>query len=243
MSVNSSKNTDAIVSAAIELFKRDGYVNVSVSDICRCADVPRSSFYSIFAGKDEIITYLLRNIKDDFRNAVSLFMDASNDLDRIWMLYDRYLSLAIEFGPELTATLFSLELQQPVGVFDFIDSFNEWFIKLIRNCQASGLIRNTNRPEDIVALGTRIAVAVIFEWCRTGGSFDLHEVSYREHEIFYDVPHEYSKYRDAPEPSMDSIRRSVESCIAQKKDIIHQTTALSKKLLKNTHKPSSEYSK
>lgn len=231
MSVLSSKNTEAIVATAVGLFKRDGYVNVTVSDICREAQVPRSSFYSIFAGKDEIITFMLRSIKDDLRGAFSLFMEAANDLDRIWMLYDRYLSLAIEFGPELTATLFSLELQHPIGVFDFIDSFNDWFMKLIVNCQNSGLIRNNNRPEDLVSLATRIAVAVAFEWCRTGGSFDLREVSYREQEIFYDVPKEYAKYRYIPEPSVDSIRRSVERCIAQKKEIIHQTSALSRKLI------------
>ena len=196
MSVSSSKNTEAIVGAAIELFRHDGYANVSVSDICREAAVPRSSFYSIFAGKDEIITYLLRSVTDDFRGTLSLFMEAENDLERIWLLYDRYLSLAIELGPGLTAALFSLELQQPIGMFDFADSFNDWFIRLIRNCQASGIIRNRNRPEAIVTLGTRIAFAVIFEWCRTGGSFDLREVSYREHEIFYDVPREYAKYRE-----------------------------------------------
>ena len=196
MSVSSSKNTEAIVGAAIELFRRDGYANVSVSDICREAAVPRSSFYSIFAGKDEIIPFLLRSVTDDFRGTLSLFMEAENDLERIWLLYDRYLSLAIELGPGLTAALFSLELQQPIGVFDFADSFNDWFIRLIRNCQASGIIRNRNRPEAIVTLGTRIAFAVIFEWCRTGGSFDLREVSYREHEIFYDVPREYAKHRE-----------------------------------------------
>jgi len=232
MSVLSSKNTEAIITTAIELFKRDGYVNVSVSDICREANVPRSSFYSIFAGKDEIITFLLKNVKDDFRSAFTMFMEAATDLDRIWMLYDRYLSLAIEFGPELTATLFSLELQRPIGVFDFIDSFNDWFIKLIAKCQSSGLIRNSNCPEDIVSLGTRIAVAVTFEWCRTGGSFDLREVSFREHEIFYDVPREHSRYRNIPEPSMESIRRSVERCIAQKKEIINQTSELSKRAIK-----------
>lgn len=51
MSILSSKNTDAIVAAALELFKTQGYAGVSVSDICRAAKVPRSSFYSIFPAR------------------------------------------------------------------------------------------------------------------------------------------------------------------------------------------------
>lgn len=196
MSIFTSKNTEAIVNSALELFKRNGYVNVSVSDICRAASVPRSSFYSIFAGKEEIITYLLRNLKDDYQSVFSEFLNAKNDLDRIWLLYDRYLTLAMEFGPDLTGTLFSLELQKPVGVFEFFDAFNEWFVKLIRNCQEAGLIRNKNRPEDIVVLGVRIAVGAAYEWCLTGGGFDLREVALAEHEILYDVPPEYRHKTD-----------------------------------------------
>lgn len=196
MSLFTSKNTEAIVNAALELFKNKGYVNVSVSDICRAASVPRSSFYSIFAGKEEIITYLLRNLKDDYQSVFSEFLNAKNDLDRIWLLYDRYLTLAMEFGPDLTGTLFSLELQKPVGVFEFFDAFNEWFVKLIRNCQEAGLIRNKNRPEDIVVLGVRIAVGAAYEWCLTGGGFDLREVALAEHEILYDVPPEYRHKTD-----------------------------------------------
>ena len=196
MSLFTSKNTEAIVNTALELFKSKGYVNVSVSDICRAASVPRSSFYSIFAGKEEIITYLLRNLKDDYQSVFSEFLNAKNDLDRIWLLYDRYLTLAMEFGPDLTGTLFSLELQKPVGVFEFFDAFNDWFVKLIRNCQEAGLIRNKNRPEDIVVLGVRIAVGAAYEWCLTGGGFDLREVALAEHEILYDVPPEYRHKTD-----------------------------------------------
>lgn len=196
MSLFTSKNTEAIVNTALELFKSKGYVNVSVSDICRAASVPRSSFYSIFAGKEDIITYLLRNLKDDYQSVFSEFLNAKNDLDRIWLLYDRYLTLAMEFGPNLAGTLFSLELQKPVGVFEFFDAFNEWFVKLIRNCQEAGLIRNKNRPEDIVVLGVRIAVGAAYEWCLTGGGFDLREVALAEHEILYDVPPEYRHKTD-----------------------------------------------
>ena len=193
MSISSAKNTDAIVSAALRLFKSEGYAAVSVSDICRAANVPRSSFYSIFSGKDEIITHVMRSLKSDQSSMLSEFLNADTDLDRIWALYDRYLCLAMDFGPELTGTLLSLELQKPVGLFELYNSFNEWFAKLIANCQRQGLIRNRNKPEDIVALGIRIAIGAAYEWCLTGGSFDLRQVAISEHETLYDVPAEFRR--------------------------------------------------
>jgi len=191
MSVINSKNTGIICEAAIRLFKEKGYANVSVSDICREANTPRSSFYSIFSSKDDIIIYAVKNLKNDSQAVFGDFVNARNDLERIWMLYDRYLKLAVEFGPELTGSLLAVEITRPVGIIDLFYTFNDWFTILVRNCQQSGLIRNKTQPEKIVDLGVRIALAAAYEWCRTCGSFDLRKVALEEHEALYDVPPEY----------------------------------------------------
>lgn len=194
MKVINSKNRDAIAAAALELFKENGYESVSVSEICRRADVPRSSFYSAFGGKEDIIIYMLKSLKEDYASVVSRLMDAENDLCRIWALYERYLGLATEFGPDLTGALLALELKNQVGILDLFYAFNDWFVKLIRSCQRQGLIRNANRPEDIVTLGVRIALGAAYEWCRSKGSFDLRETALSEHEVLYDVPPEYRRH-------------------------------------------------
>lgn len=194
MKVINSKNRDVIAAAALELFKANGYESVSVSEICRRANVPRSSFYSAFGGKEDIIIYMMKNLKEDYASVFSQLMEAENDLCRIWALYDRYLGLAVEFGPDLTGALFALELRNPVGILDLIYAFNDWFVKLIKSCQRQGLIRNATPPEDIVTLGVRIALGAAYEWCRTRGAFDLRQTALSEHETLYDVPPEYRRY-------------------------------------------------
>lgn len=193
MKVVNSKNREAISAAALKLFKEKSYESVGVSEICRLANVPRSSFYSVFGGKEDIIIYMLRNLKEDYSSVFSDLMEAENDLQRIWMLYDRYLKLAVEFGPDLTGTLLALELKNPIGILDLFYAFNEWFVKLIKSCQQRGMIRNATNPVDIVTLGVRIAIGAAYEWSRTNGSFDLRETALQEHEILYDVPPEYRR--------------------------------------------------
>ncbi len=193
MKVIHSKNREAISAAALELFKEKGFDSVGVSEICRRANVPRSSFYSVFGGKEDIIIYMLRDLKEDYASVFSELLEAENDLCRIWLLYDRYLGLATEFGPDLTGTLLALELKNPIGILDLFYAFNDWFVKLIKNCQRQGMIRNANKPEDIVTLGVRIALGAAYEWSRTKGSFDLRETALREHETLYDVPDEYRR--------------------------------------------------
>lgn len=194
MGASNSRNTDKIINAALELFKEKGYANVSVSDISRAAGIPRSSFYSLFASKDDVIIYVLQRLKGDYQDILSLLASAKSDLERIWMIYDRYLQLVIDFGPDLTSTLMELELREKIGIFDFTSVLAPWLSKFVKNCQDAGLIRNQNKPEDIVNLGIRIAIGAAYEWCRSDGSFDLREKALSEHEILYDVPPEHRIY-------------------------------------------------
>lgn len=194
MSTANSRNTEKIINAALELFKEKGYANVSVSDISRAAGIPRSSFYSLFAGKDEVIVYVLQGMKGDYQDILSRLASAKSDLERIWMIYDRYLQLTMEFGPDLTSTLMELELREKIGIFDFTDFLSPWLAKFVKNCQDAGLIRNQNKPEDIVVLGMRVAIGAAYEWCRSGGDFNLRQRALSEHEMLYDVPPEYRIY-------------------------------------------------
>lgn len=194
MSAANSKNTDKIVNASLKLFKEKGYANVSVSDISRAAGIPRSSFYSLFAGKDDVIIYMLEGMKGDYQQVLTQLASAKNDLERIWMIYDKYLMLTMDFGADLASTLMELELREKIGIFDFTEVLTPWLVTLVRNCQNLGYIRNQNSPENIVNLGMRIAIGAAYEWCRMGGGFNLRDRALSEHEILYDVPPEYRIY-------------------------------------------------
>ena len=194
MSAANSKNTDKIVNASLKLFKEKGYANVSVSDISRAAGIPRSSFYSLFAGKDDVIIYMLEGMKGDYQQMLTQLASAKNDLERIWMIYDKYLMLTMDFGADLASTLMELELREKIGIFDFTEVLTPWLVTLVRNCQNLGYIRNQNSPENIVNLGMRIAIGAAYEWCRTDGGFNLRNKALSEHEILYDVPPEYRMF-------------------------------------------------
>ena len=54
-----------IVSAAVKLFRKLGYEKTTVNDICKEADIARSTFYLSFAGKKEIINKILSDARLD----------------------------------------------------------------------------------------------------------------------------------------------------------------------------------
>lgn len=173
MSLETSKNTARIISAALSLFKKQGYANVTVSHICKESGVPRSSFYNIFSSKDEIIASTLTSARSKLESSIGSFIVADNDFERIWFLYSIFLDIVLEYGPDLSGTLLKLELEHSIGILDTFNTFQSWFEKLMKNCQDSGIIQNLTDPAVLVQLSFKISIGLSYEWCASGGAFSL----------------------------------------------------------------------
>ncbi len=168
-----SKLAAPIIEAAVRLFKKDGFAAVSVNDICREAGIARSSFYRVFSGKKEIISTILEDARSIQNATIGDLLDAENDFERMWALCDRNLAIVLEFGPELTGSLLSMELSEPIGIVDILHGMDPWLIKLTRNAQKAGIILNPEPPEVLAPMVTDLMYQVAYDWCRCKGRYPL----------------------------------------------------------------------
>ena len=113
------------------------------------------------------------------------------EFERMWILCNRYLTVAIEFGPELTGALFRLELLQELDVLDATHKVDEWMTQLTANCQKSGVILSPEPAEAIAPIGVDIAYYTTYEWCKKSGAFPLRQTVRRRAEAVYNVAPEY----------------------------------------------------
>ena len=191
MSEASTKFQKTIMEAAIRLFKEKGYESVSVNDICKAAGIARSTFYLNFAGKKDIIDMILNDVRHDRDDFFGDFVAAANDFERMWILCNRYLTVAIEFGPGLTGALFRLELMGELDVLDTTHKVDEWMIQLTANSQKAGVILSPEPSEIIAPLGVDIAYYSTYEWCKRKGDFNLRQVVRRRAEATYNIAPQY----------------------------------------------------
>lgn len=175
MRKSKQQNTQDISHAAIALFREKGYEKVSVNDICAAAGVARSVFYSIFSCKREIIDRLLEQVRTDESDLTTDLMTVGNDFERMWGICSRYLDIALEFGPKLSASLLQLELAGELSIYTLVHLCDDWMIQLTRNCQAADIILNRNDPENLGPFGVDAVYMVFYQWCMQNGAFSLKE--------------------------------------------------------------------
>ncbi len=186
-----TKLSDAITAAAIKLFRERGFDRVSVNDICQEAGIARSSFYRAFSNKKEIIRYVLENTQSRSIVGIGDIVSAENDFERMWRIGSRYIDIVLEFGPKLIGTLMQMELNGELDALAMVHSVDDWFIRLTRNCQQAGIIRNMAPPEILGPMGVNAVYQVTYDWCSHKGQIPIHRRARQAVEILYDLVPEY----------------------------------------------------
>ncbi len=185
------KNADILTKTASELFKEFGYNNVTVSQICRVAHIARSSFYSTFKDKDDLVIYMFTMHLTQSESLMSAFVMQENDFERIWLLYAYYIDLAIKMGYTLSGTLMIIDLSRNIGIYDQMLTARQWSVPLCENCQKQGIIRNQTPAGELMPMVTCALNNMVYEWSRLRGEYPLRENARKTVECLLDVAPEY----------------------------------------------------
>lgn len=192
----SYKVKENIAKCAIELFKSEGYDSVSVNEICEKANVSRTVFYTMFKRKRGILDYVVSKPQQNDDEGFRRFADAENDFERIWQLFERFISIALDFGPKLTSRLFIMQFESPQGIRDAVHALDNLFATLAKNCAKSGIIETEEPPELLSRIATDLIIHELYVWCSQNGNFSLRERARQYAEVAYHVK---PQYRMTPE--------------------------------------------
>ena len=192
----SHKVKENIAKCAIELFESEVCDSVSVNEICEKANVSRSVFYTMFKGKRGILDYVVSKPQKNDDEGFRRFADAENDFERIWQLFERFIFIALDFGPKLTSRLFIMQFESPQGIRDAVHALDDLFATLAKNCAKNGIIETEEPPELLSRIATDLIIHELYVWCSQNGNFSLRERARQYAEIAYHVK---PQYRMTPE--------------------------------------------
>ena len=192
----SHKVKENIAKCAIELFKSEVCDSVSVNEICEKANVSRSVLYTMFKGKRGILDYVVSKPQKNDDEGFRRFADAENDFERIWQLFERFIFIALDFGPKLTSRLFIMQFESPQGIRDAVHALDDLFATLAKNCAKNGIIETEEPPELLSRIATDLIIHELYVRCSQNGNFSLRERARQYAEIAYHVK---PQYRMTPE--------------------------------------------
>ena len=188
MARKNNRNTKGkIVTAAWDLFYRQGYENTTVEEIIAESQTSRGSFYHYFDGKDALLSSLSDLFDDKYAELMETLDMQQNSFD-ILMYLNRELFAMIErtVSVELLAQMYAAQLTTK-GEKRLLNR-DRLYYRLLRQIARQGQERGELRDDlptgEIVKTYALCERALMYDWCICGGEYSLREYSGKMMPVF-----------------------------------------------------------
>ena len=167
-----------IQTAALDLFDRDGFENVSVEAIAQAAGCSVGNIYHYFKSKDELALQVTDNVDEVYRDLEQLYDDdtARPAIDKLMDFVGRTLRISVE-DPVLYKAFIQAMKHPEQGALRRSDKRDYYRIlrKLVLQSRDEGALPASCDVDELVEYLVTIHRGVLFEWRVYENGFALEE--------------------------------------------------------------------
>lgn len=170
-----------IITTAIQLFKKHGYQDTSINQICDACGITKGTFYYHFSAKSDLIfqyyEYLFENIVTIMPELITM----KDTKEKIWKLYEYSIDNTTALtAPLLNAMLIadaenSLEYFSPLKSGE-ISTSRQMNMKMIRElvlqAQKEGSIQKKKDPDQLLQTYNAVIIGMALDWSSSHGNYD-----------------------------------------------------------------------
>ena len=181
MKKKNSRNTKGkIVSAAWQLFYRQGYDDTTIDEIVEASGTSRGSFYHYFEGKDALLSSLSYLFDEKYEELMETMDMSLSPIDKLIFLNQELFGMIENtVSVDLLCQLFSSQLITK-GERHLLNT-NRTYYKLLRQItiegQEQGYFKENLSVNDITKAYAMFERGLMYDWCIFNGDYSLCQYS------------------------------------------------------------------
>jgi len=173
---------------ALNIFKKRGYENVTIDEICDKAGVSIGTFYRYFQSKDMVIRGFYTAGFEAFEEHVEKELNEHKSvIERMFLLGSMVMEYISDMGSDQYQIVFRTQLNinnSNLGVEYNKGAYYGTLKRLIEEGQANGEIRTDLPCDDIAKILYNCGRGMIYDWSvMSKGQFDLVKVSQKMYKL------------------------------------------------------------
>lgn len=174
----------AILDAATQLARQEGFARITVRDICKAAGVTTGAFYHHFLSKDDLLTQGFASLDAYMEKALAPYLE-SPPVVRLQALLRLYARFIEELGWQTISLYYSRRLTDPQAASM---SPNRYTLRAMEDCLAD-LRKENSIPANLDASWTadfffRHFRGTVVDWALHRGSYPLWEKLEPDYQLF-----------------------------------------------------------
>lgn len=180
----SAKTKQRIYESAIELFRKNGFENVTMQEIADFSETSIGSIYHFFKDKDSIALYMKTAIDSQYQDYYKKLKSMSKSgsisaIEQLRMFCVRIQTISVSLGDLSLSLMYAHGLKYPEQDSLRMEKRRIYIIldDLINKCKDEGSIDPTASNEDIKRRIIILSRGLLLDWLFSGHSFDLESES------------------------------------------------------------------
>jgi len=165
---------ESIRECAIELFKEQGFDNVTVVQICEKAGVTKRTFYYHYESKDDLVDGITDYLGMKAEGFLDALAEQRTNVGLLWTMMSVYSINGSEYGSGIIRRIYVNMVQGKIDEdFPYSMYLYKTVLRTIENAKIAGEIANPMSAEDITFALYHGFRSVMITWAAQNGSFDL----------------------------------------------------------------------
>lgn len=180
MSKKSRNTKSKIVTAAWELFYRQGYDDTTIDEIIELSGTSKGSFYHYFESKDSLLGSLSYLFDEKYEELEEKIDSNAHSFDvLIWLNQELFDMIDNKIDQNLISKLYSTQLviKGEKSLLDNSRLYYRLLKQIVIRGQEKGELTDSMTANEIVRMYAMCERALISEWCLCNWSFSLKKYS------------------------------------------------------------------
>ena len=184
---------EQLLTTAIDLFKKDGYQNVTVQSICDACHVTKGSFYYHYRYKESLLMDYYHIVAgEELTDVLTEMLRIPDGFHKLWRLFRFYIDSSTRLGADLLKNLMKVNLDNNGIIYptykEEIEKVDPNFFKVYHSIvlegQESGSIKKSDADE-MLTLYMSVFVGALSSWSATGGYTDVEGLLFQVFTLIY----------------------------------------------------------
>ncbi|WP_326513217.1 TetR/AcrR family transcriptional regulator [Clostridium intestinale] len=182
-----------ILVKAIELFKKNGFDNVTINEICENCSITKRTFYYHYDSKKTLLLDYFSLVDEDIETTLKDIDNEKTWLDKCWRVKQIHASGIANLNADILKNLIKIDMEQQNHMFSFslndfdpnLKRLRQMVIEYTRKAQEAGEIDADTSAEDLSYCFASAFLGLAVHWSSTGGNYDLVEASKKYFDLIY----------------------------------------------------------
>lgn len=163
---------EKINQTAMELFREQGYANVTVQEICTACGITKPTFYKYVGSKENLLLQFYEKTVHKILIGAHKFLELDSHYAQLLLIFQTLIRRTKEYGRDFFGQMFAANLARDHGSLDLQDDLTKLGVLIIRNAQKAGEIANTSDPAILYRSIAYMYTGYECMWCIKGDQLD-----------------------------------------------------------------------